>query len=373
MRSEALVPFAQITQKKTIKDKKKKQIFYCISFTPFTSFIKAVVAKRPLHLGGGEGDAVVPIKLNGYRRSIAGSPTSSKSQGLQEKMASIDTAALLKTISALENQLTALKGQLGGDLGSAVKPAKKKRAVNPDAKPNPWIEFLKRVQPIVKESKVEGPATIGVLFAKSLKANQENAYEMEAGAIADAFVAWATPENIEHAKSLKKAKKSKEDGASDSGSVADKSGADASAADSDDGAKEAPPEKPKRVLSDEQKAKMKAGREAAKAKKAAAAEGEAVAAEGEAVAAESAPTEKPEAPKKMEPKKVTKKAATYTKEQLSDWNTLTFEDEEFGINVRRGVNVRGDVINSDGDYVGHWDGKALDRSAAKPADWDTFA
>ncbi len=277
-------------------------------------------------------------------------------------MAAIDTAALLKTISALETQLSNLKGQLGGEVSAPKE--KKKRAVNPDAKPNPWLEFLGRVRAVVKESKVEGPATIGVLFAKSLKDSNEGAYEMEAGAIADAFVAWATPENIEHAKSLKKAKKEKDE-ASESGSVAGASGADSEA--------EPKADKSKRVLSDEQKAKMKAGREAAKAKKDAAALGEKAAGAAGEAPAEEAPKEPVkgsgggEGGKHAPPKKVAKKPA-YTIEQLTDWNTLTYEGEEYG------VNIRGDVINSDSDFAGHWDAakKTLDRKAAKPADWDEF-
>lgn len=258
-------------------------------------------------------------------------------------MASISNSALLESIASLEKELNRLKAHLGEGGAVPVK-EKKKRAVNPDAKPNPWIEFLKRVQPIVKESDIKGPATIGVLFAKSLKATQENAYEMEDEAILAALKEWATPENIEHAKSLKKEKKAKEESASESGSVADSEAA----------------EKPKRVLSEEQKAKMKAGREAAKAKKDAE---KAAAAEGTEKAAE--PKEAPkEAPKKAFAKK--EKKVEYSIAQLQDWNTLTFEEEEFG------VNVRGDVINGDGDYAGHWDGKTLNRDATKPADWDTF-
>ncbi len=263
-------------------------------------------------------------------------------------MASISNSALLESIASLEKELNRLKAHLGGEVSAPKE--KKKRAVNPDAKPNPWIEFLKRVQPIVKESDIKGPATIGVLFAKSLKASQENAYEMEDAAIAAAFTEWATPENIEHAKSLKKAKKEKDE-ASESGSVV-----------ASEGEAEPKADKPKRVLSEEQKAKMKAGREAAKARKDAE---KAAAADGGEAPAE-APAEEPK--KEGFKAKAKAKVVEYSISQLQDWNTLTYEGEEYG------VNIRGDVINSDGDFEGHWDSasKTLDRKATKPADWDTF-
>lgn len=43
---------------------------------------------------------------------------------------------------------------------------------------------------------------------------------------------------------------------------------------------------------------------------------------------------------------------------------LTLNDEEFG------VNVRGDVMNSDSDYVGHWNGHSVNYDAEEPDDWD---
>ena len=269
-------------------------------------------------------------------------------------MAAIETNNLLETIAGLEKELNRLKSALGVE-GAIVAPAKKERkARNPDAKPNPWIQFKGRVQTALKDAaKGEGnPATVAVLFCKHLKdANPEGvAYAMETDAILAAYDTWATPEVIEHAKSLKRSKK---DSASESGSVADT---------------ESEAEKPKErkkpaPLTDEQKAektaKAKATREANKAKK-------------EAAAAEVSEEEpKPESEVKkaaFKPKKVTakKEEPKYTREQLSDFAEFEHEGEAYG------VNMRGDVINSDGAWAGHWDGKALNKAAPKPADFDSL-
>jgi hypothetical protein len=117
-------------------------------------------------------------------------------------MSTIDMSSVMETISSLENQLTQLRSLLGD-----AKKTKQKRAVNPDAKPNAWIDFLKRINALLKEAKHEGPATIGVLFAKHLKDSREGAYDMDTVSMLEAFEAWATPEQIAHAKSLKRAKK----------------------------------------------------------------------------------------------------------------------------------------------------------------------
>ena len=108
------------------------------------------------------------------------------------------------------------------------------------------------------------------------------------------------------------------------------------------------------MLTDEQKAKMKAGREAAKAKKEAEKEAAAPVTAAAAVAAVAAP-------KKVFAKKEVKK--TWTLAQLQNWDEGFFEGDCYG------VNERGDVINGDGEFQGHWDGKTLDRKAPLPADW----
>jgi hypothetical protein len=268
------------------------------------------------------------------------------------------TQQILGTISALEKQLASLKDFMesnGGALPSK-KAKKEKKERDPDAPPraeNPYFAFLNgRIRPLLKGAAAEGekqPGTVPVFFAKHLMSlnpeSKEAAYALSDEEILAAYRDWATPENLEAAKPVRKAKS---DAGSDAGSVADA---------------EPKAEKPKRVLSDEQKAKMKAGREAAKAKKdaekAASAE-----AEPEAPKPAAEPTSAAEAPKPKFAKKEVKKAPTYTLEQLQDWKELEYEGGIYG------YNVRGDTIDGEGEFVGHWDGKALNREASLPADWD---
>jgi len=66
------------------------------------------------------------------------------------------------------------------------------------------------------------------------------------------------------------------------------------------------------------------------------------------------------------PKTAKPKAVTYTKEQLSEFEPTTIDGSEYG------VNVRGDMVNGDGEYAGHWDSSKKKRNgkATKPADWE---
>lgn len=175
------------------------------------------------------------------------------------------TAPIMESIAVLEKELARLKTALAvsGSVGVPVSSGKTKKAKaprNPDAPPpkaNAFFDFLNgRVRPLLKEHKADMKlaGTVAPAFASHLRTlnpdDKEAVYAMETEAILAAFDAWATPENL--AAPPRKAKESD----SESGSVAGSEGK---------------AEKPKRVLSEEQKAKMKAGREAAKAKKDAAA------------------------------------------------------------------------------------------------------
>jgi hypothetical protein len=269
------------------------------------------------------------------------------------------TAPIMESIASLEKELARLKTALAesGVQLPSKKEKKPKKERDPDAPPpkaNPFFEFLNgRIRPLLNERKAEMklPGTVAPLFAKHLKESKEGAYSLEDDAIMAAFEEWATPENL--TAPPRKAKES--DAASEAGS-------------------EPKAEKPKRVLSDEQKAKMKEGREKKKAEKdaAKAAEKAAVATEtetetepkkpaavGPTVAAVAAP------PKKSFAKKEVKKERVYSLAELQDWKEIEVEGESLG------VNQRGDVINGDGEFQGHWDGKTLNREAPLPADWDT--
>jgi hypothetical protein len=238
----------------------------------------------------------------------------------------------------MEKQLASMKAMLGG--GPIEVKTKQKRAVNPDAKPNPWISFLKNVHATLKGAEHKGPATIGVLFASHLKEThgKETAYEMDSGAMLAEFDSWATPERIEHAKSLKRSKK-------DAVSVSASEGEESATAEKKERKKREP-------LTEEQKAARK---EKMAAKKAAApAPATAPAAPAPTPAAPAAEPKKAFAKKEVKPK--------YTLEQLQDFDEFEHEGETYG------RNIRGDVVNGEGEYAGHWDGTTL-KAGAAPADW----
>jgi len=254
-------------------------------------------------------------------------------------MSTIDMSSVMETISSLENQLTQLRSLLGD-----AKKTKQKRAVNPDAKPNAWIDFLKRINALLKEAKHEGPATIGVLFAKHLKDSREGAYDMDTTMILEAFEAWATPEQIAHAKSLKRAKKDSSAASSVASEAEEASDAPASV--------EKKERKKREPMTEEAKAARK---EKMAAKKAAAAP-----AAGEPAAPAAAAPIAPGAPKKA----FAKKKMTYTMEQLKDFDEFEHEGETYG------RNIRGDVVNGEGAYAGNWNGSEI-VEGAPPADWET--
>jgi hypothetical protein len=242
----------------------------------------------------------------------------------------------------MEKELARMKSMLGGS--ASIKSAKKeKRAVNPDAKPNPWITFLGKVHAALKGAEHKGPATIGVLFASHLKEShgKDAAYEMDSGSMLAEFDAWATEERLAEIKGMKRG-------------TAKKDAVSVSASEGEDSATAKKERKPRAPLTDEQKAARK---EKMAAKKASAA---AEAPAPEAPAAPPAATPAPAEPKKAFAKKEVK--PKYTLEQLQDFDEFEHEGETYG------RNVRGDVVNSEGEYAGHWDGTTVKVGAA-PADW----
>ena len=274
-------------------------------------------------------------------------------------MSAIDNTKILESIASLEKELAHLKEQLGAGATVSLPAKKERKPRNPDAKPNPWIQFKGKVQAALKEAaKGEGnPATVAVLFCKHLKdENPEGAaYAMETDAILAAYDTWATPEVIEHAKSLKRSKKEAAEAAtSETESVADAASEPEIAA-----ASEKKERKKPAPLTDEQKAekaaKAKATREANKAKK--------DVAETKPEVAETKPEVAETKPKKTVTKKVTKKEE-YTLDQLKDFEEFEHEGATYG------RNVRGDVMDGDCNWVGHWDGKGINTDAKKPADFD---
>ena len=118
--------------------------------------------------------------------------------------------------------------------GKAVKAPRKPR--DPNAKPNDWIVFTGRVRTALKDAGLPAGKACQQ-FASYLKSNHPDAYSMTDEEIVGSHADWTPPPP-----------KPKE-------------------ADSGDAKPSAPVEKPKRTLSDEQKAKMAAGRKAAAERK----------------------------------------------------------------------------------------------------------
>lgn len=253
-------------------------------------------------------------------------------------MSTISSESLVQSITQMEKQLASMKAMLGG--GPIEVKEKKKRAVNPDAKPNPWITFLGKVHATLKGAEHKGPATIGVLFASHLKESQgkDAAYEMDSGSILAEFDSWATEERLAEIKGMKRG-------------TAKKDTVSVSASEGEESATAKKERKPRAPLTDEQKVARK---EKMAAKKAS------------ATAEAPAPETATPAPTAAEPKKAFAKKEVkpkYTLEQLQDFDEFEYKGETYG------RNARGDVSNTEGGYVGHWDGTAV-KTGAAPADWD---
>lgn len=284
---------------------------------------------------------------------------------------------MLALIGSLETQLASLKIALGATGVTVPAKARSKSAKAADGAPkapkapNAWIVFSSKVSEVLKAASIAtGAATVSKQFASSLKDIKPYA-EWTDEAIVEAWSTWEKPEQ---SKSGKAKAESAAASASESGSESATEGG--AAAPKKERKKPAP-------LTEEQKAAKKAKAAATKAAKKAAggapsvpalpssadASAEASEVEEETVtAAVPAPIPAaPPSPPKSTAKKVGSKA--YTIEQLAD-----FEDEVEIEGENYGRNIRGDMVDSEFNFVGRWDakGKKLDRSAAKPADWEAI-
>lgn len=289
---------------------------------------------------------------------------------------------MLALIGSLETQLATLKIALGAT-GVTVPAKPRSKSAKPvdgapkaPKAPNPWIVFSSKVSEVLKAASIAtGAATVSKQFASSLKDIKPYA-EWTDEAIVEAWSTWEKPEQ---SKSGKAKAESAAASASESGSESAAEGG--AAAPKKERKKPAP-------LTEEQAAAKKAKTAATKAAKKAAAGGapsvpalpssadasaEASEAEEEAaVTAVTAAVPAPiPAPAPSPPKSTGKKvgAKAYTIGQLAD-----FEDEVVIEGESYGRNIRGDMVDSDFNFVGRWDakGKKLDRSAAKPADWEAI-
>ena len=274
----------------------------------------------------------------------------------QKQMAS---SAILSSISSLENELTRLKAVLNGE-PMPVKTKRAKKAKDPNAEkkePNVWIKFTMRVEEVLARAKAaagtdeaalapfKGPATIAKQFASFLK--DKKAYDewVEDDILAE-FRTWERPLESKSAKARSAAP----------------SAAHSTAGSGDEGASvtSAEPKQRKKPApkTDEEKAAINAKRAATKAAKKGMAAAEPAAAEpaAEPVAAAEPAAAEPAAKKTFKKK--------YTTAQLKEsWAPI--EGTEYG------VNIRGDVADADGNFIGKRSASgAIDKTAAKPADWN---
>jgi hypothetical protein len=197
--------------------------------------------------------------------------------------------------------------------GKAGKAKKERKARDPSAPPkapNAWILFTSRVRSVINESGVLGEKKLGkecTQFCSSLKEENADLDSWAAEAILARHSVWTVPEQSKMAAAgISFAKKNKGTAATEPAEPAE--------------AAAAPSEKPKRVLSDEQKAKMKAGRERAAAEKKAAAAGSAATAVSEAPAAAAAPVSEAPAAAETEAEWKPMKLKTKTGFQIYLWN-----------------------------------------------------
>jgi len=246
------------------------------------------------------------------------------------------SSAVLSTIATLKKQLAALEQSLGAE--TPVKAKTKKDPDAPKKEPNVWIKFTQRVGTLIKTAHpgAKGPATIGKQFCSFLK--EQKAYdEWTDEEILDAYEGWERPEvsKMEQAKSSKTSQASEEESESKS------------------------EKKPRKPQSEETKAAAALKRAATKAKKAIeASKPEASEAEAEAI-------EPSEASKPVKAFKKKVVAKSYTMDQLTDFDSFTHEGVDYG------RNVRGNVVDGEGQYVGFWNGKTVDKTVEAPADWDS--
>jgi hypothetical protein len=255
--------------------------------------------------------------------------------------ATMDIQSITKSISTMEAQLGELRKivtmmGMGGQAAPVVteKVKKERKPRSADAKPNPWIDFTKLVRAALVPAVVEKLGAECQQFCKTLKSEQAD------------YASW-TPEAIQTRwRTWEKPAKAPTPPASDTEAPA------AAAA--------APSDKPKRVLTDEQKAKMKAGREAAKARKAAeagssseapAAVSDAPASDGEA----STSSKKRGRPKGSKNKAPAESVAVAVAVIAEEYKPLTLGGKKYLLSGDRAYQRTG--TGEAGTYVGVYDAK----------------
>jgi hypothetical protein len=296
----------------------------------------------------------------------------------QSQIMMTEFAALKASASRMEAELAELKQMLTQQQQKAPKAKQSKKAAKAESEaegaeptkraPSAWIQFSVRVQKILRpaeEGKDKAERTpVGTMnqFAGTLWSQVKEGKEWSDEEISAAWESFVPPEVSKQTLEGK----SKRSGSTGSGEEAEPVADEA-------------PKKARKPQSEETKAAAAAKRAATKAKKAAEAKGvvaeqldeEAEEAEAEAVpaavggggsiaaaapAAPPAPAAAPKAKAKITPKP----------KKVVDIFLDPFEHE--GKEYLK--NSRGDVTSTDGEWVGHWTGSAIDTEAPEPADFD---
>jgi hypothetical protein len=219
----------------------------------------------------------------------------------------------------------------------STKEKKVRKPRDPDAAPNPWIVFTGRVRDVLKAAGLPAGKECQQ-FASHLKTTYPNAYSMTDEEIEAARSGWTAPET------KPTESKSKTPAATKSKASAGPPPPAVDPVVDEDGV---PVAKPKRVLSEEQKAKMAAGRKAAAERK-----------KAEAVTVSSEPSHKPLDAPSPSPAPVEKKLRPFPyKGKKLLWDTET----------------NGTWLKNEDGSQGVWfgllssDRKTVDTAAANPA------
>jgi hypothetical protein len=255
-------------------------------------------------------------------------------------VSNINPAEILASIAKLETDLAKMKIACGA-AGVTLPVAKKaKNSVTGEKRaPNAWIVFTQKVDAALKAASIStGAATVSKQFASSLK-DIKPYPEWTDSTIVAAWHTWEKPEQSKKA----------------------------SASDSEEAPKK---ERKKRgPMTEEQKAAAKAKRDAKKGGGGAEGGGGGTSASESDSDAPPPPVVAPHppaaAPALVFNKKTAAKPSPFSLEQLSNFEPKDIEGAEHG------VNCRGDVVDSDGNYIGKWNSKTkvLQRGGVVPADW----
>jgi len=270
--------------------------------------------------------------------------------------------AIIAQVLKLEKELAKMKTALGVE--GVKTPKKARKAKDPSApkrEPNVWIKFSSRVGLLLKTTAHKGPATIAKQFASHLK--DIKPYDDWTDAeILHQFSSWTVHAKGPAAAAVAPEAEAEEADASDDGFASAQSETEAPAP-APAPAPAAPEPEPKKKQT--------------KAAKAAAAINTAIppmvvyvpppVTKAPPSTAETLLTNAllAAAPAAFKPKAVKSKAAapTYTAEQLSNFTEFEHNGQTYG------RNERGDLVDTESNFVGRWNGKEIE-TIPEPADWN---